>query len=101
MAIAITGRQDLRTIGALQGALADAIGAGGDLALDLGGIESADLAFVQLIESARREAERAGVRLALAAPAQGALREVIEQAGLLMPPDRPEAAFWTCGDAVQ
>lgn len=51
-----------------------------------------DLAFVQLIESARRTAREVGADFALAAPAAGQLRETLERGGFLAAPHDQE--FW-------
>jgi hypothetical protein len=55
---------------------------------------SMDLSFLQLIESARLQAEITGKSLELAAPADEGVRAVLERAGFL-PMKRPEdARFW-------
>lgn len=65
------------------------------MTLDLSGVTSADLSFVQLIESARASCARQGAAARLAGPADGALRDVLERGGFLDPADGERVQFWT------
>ena len=62
------------------------------IVIDLEGVENADLTLVQLVEAARKSADRRGRTLSLSAPASGPTRAVLERGGFLGAPDR--AAFW-------
>jgi ABC-type transporter Mla MlaB component len=67
----------------------------GPLDVDISEVAAADLSFVQLLESARVSARSAGGRLALSAPAAGAVLQVLERGGFLGPNDAERVAFWT------
>lgn len=62
------------------------------IVVDLEGVTTPDLTLAQLVEAARKSADRRGRGLSLSAPASGALRAVLERGGFLGAPDR--AAFW-------
>lgn len=67
------------------------------ITIDIGGLEEADLTFVQLIESARRTAAEGGRSIQLRQPAQGAVLQVLQRGGFLDPDDRDRAGFWLQG----
>ncbi|KUR80232.1 STAS domain-containing protein [Novosphingobium sp. FSW06-99] len=94
MTLTLCGDQDLRNGGDLQRELLDSITPGTTTVLDIGGITSADLGFVQIIESARRHADAVGAQLRLAAPAPVAVRDVLARAGI---GDDTSIPFWTHG----
>lgn len=71
------------------------------LVLALPDAADADLSFVQLVESARRSAARAGGRVRLSAPASGGLLSVLERGGLLDPAFPERAAFWTATETCR
>lgn len=103
MTIVIEGEQDMAGAKRLQALLLDSLAQGADVTLDLGGVTGADLAFLQLIESARRQAEEEGVVLAIAAPAPPRLRVALDAAGFLTaaadcPAARARGRFWLHGD---
>lgn len=59
-----------------------------------------DLSFIQCLLAARRSAAEQGKSIALAAPADGSLREVLLRGGFLSASDadpQPDEAFWTTG----
>ena len=101
MTFAISGHQDMRGTADLRAGLLDAMAAGTPLALDLSGLESADLAVFQLIEAARREAVETGGDLTLAAPVAGPLRESLEAAGFLHSANPAATTFWLHGETAQ
>lgn len=94
MTLTLCGDQDLRNSGDLQRELLAAITPGACAVLDIGGVTSADLGFVQIIESARRHACAIGAELHLAAPAPAAVRAVLARAGF---GDDAAIPFWTHG----
>ncbi len=75
--------------------LCAAVATGGDVAVDVSGVTGADLSFVQLIESARAACARQGAALRLTAPAEGALRDVLDRGGFLDGADAERLQFWT------
>ena len=93
MTIAIADEQTVRTVGALRQTLLEVIAPGTRAVLDISGVTEADLAFVQLIESARRHASTNGCELSLASAAPPPVREVLDCAGFA-PAAHP---FWNQG----
>ena len=75
--------------------LTEALAGGGDLCVDVADVTGADLSFVQLIEAARTAWARQGSALRLAAPADGALRDVLDRGGFLDGSDAERLDFWT------
>ena len=71
------------------------------LTLDLAGLESADLSFVQLIESARLQAASEHKTIVLAAPAPAPLARVIDRSGLLWASEPADLQFWFHGEREQ
>jgi anti-anti-sigma factor len=65
----------------LKAGLLQALAAGGELTVDLGGVEEMDTAGLQLLLLARREAQRANRPLRIASPSPGC-REVLARYGL-------------------
>jgi anti-anti-sigma regulatory factor len=80
----ISGEQTLRECGDLREQLLDAVIPGVALELDLAGVTAADLAFVQVIEAARRQAAAGGGCLRLLAVSD-AVRGVLDRAGIADP----------------
>jgi anti-anti-sigma regulatory factor len=93
--VTFSGAATIRQIGEHHERLLAAVAGASDLVVDVSEVTSADLAFVQLIEAARRSAERRGIDVRLSAPAQGALRDVLSRGGLLDPAQPPSLEFWT------
>lgn len=54
----------------------------------------ADLSFVQLIESSRRQAKAKGKTFKLSSPASGSVLKVLERAGFIESFDQEDANFW-------
>lgn len=69
--------------------------------LDLSAVVTTDLSFLQLVEAGRREAASRGKTLALAAPASGAVRAVLDRAGFAAMPAGDALDFWFHGDLSQ
>ena len=93
-ALEFSGSVTIRQAAEAHARLASALAGEGPLALDLSGVTATDLSFVQLIESARTAFAEAGRALALTAPADGALRDVLERGGLLAGEDDARRQFW-------
>ena len=88
----LTGELTLRTVAAAHADLAAALEAHDEVTARVDAEATVDLAFVQLIESARRTAAEAGRGSALAAPAQGALLETLRRGGFVESAGQRE--FW-------
>lgn len=87
----------IRSIGALADDLLDALASGHPVRVDLSAVEYPDLAVVQLIAAARRDAARAGTAFTLAAAPAPALAALLDRAGFLTgEPD--DTTFWLHGD---
>ncbi|RUM23704.1 hypothetical protein EFQ99_20780 [Rhizobium vallis] len=54
----------------------------------------ADLSFVQLIESSRRQAKAKGKTFKLSSPASGSVLKVLERAGFIESFDQEDEKFW-------
>jgi hypothetical protein len=54
----------------------------------------ADLSFVQLVESARRQAKAQGKTFTLASPATGSVLKVLERAGFIESFGKEDTKFW-------
>jgi anti-anti-sigma regulatory factor len=93
MTIVINGEQTVRTVGDLRERLLEALAPGAATILDIEEVSEADLAFVQLVESARRHAAAVGADLGLTASAPASVREVLDRAGF---PDA-DCPFWNQG----
>lgn len=100
MTTAIVAERDLSlaTIDRLAAALREAFGRGHAVSLDLTHVAAPDLALLQLVEAARRQASRDGVDVALAAPAGAALVRALERAGFTAGFDATDHDFWFHGD---
>jgi hypothetical protein len=74
--------------------LSEALSAGTDVTLDLGDMEEADLAFIQLIIAAQRSAQVLGLSLTLSRPAPEPVMQTLERGGFIgaAPDDRRQ--FW-------
>lgn len=92
--VAIEGPLTVRTCHNYTCDLVSRIGAAKAFVLDISGCSEVDVAGVQLVESARRFAERSGVRLELAAGAEGRWVEVLERGGFVTAARPLDRAFW-------
>ncbi|WP_092751591.1 STAS domain-containing protein [Rhizobium aethiopicum] len=54
----------------------------------------ADLSFIQLIESSRRQAKANGKTFRLSSPASGSVLKVLERAGFIESFDKEDKNFW-------
>ncbi len=91
--VVLDGVLTVRTIASAKEKLLRALTDQPAVQVDCAAAESADLSLIQLLLSARLTARQAGKPFALAAPASGALREVLEQGGFLPPAGADP--FWT------
>lgn len=81
--IDLAGVQTIRTIHDSHHRLDAALAAHAAIEIALDAVTELDLALIQLVVAAKRSADRAGKPLALAAPADGALRQTLDRAGFL------------------
>lgn len=93
--IAFVGAATIPHVADAWAQLSAAVAKGADVTLDVSGVTSADLSFVQLIESARASSAAQGAAVRLAGPADGPLRDVLERGGFLDPQDTERLQFWT------
>ena len=94
--VEFSGELTIRSIGEAHQRLSEALAEHGSVVARVAQDAVIDLTFVQLIESARRSAQADGRAFAMAAPAEGSLRETLQRGGFL-----GEAAgreFWLQGD---
>ncbi len=84
----------LRTISTHQDAVQTALSSHGALALDIANDASADLSFIQLIESARIFAGTTGRQFVLSKPASGSLLQLLDRAGFLEDMSADDRRFW-------
>ena len=85
---------NLRTIAEAHRKLCEALQNNHAVAIDATAVSDADIAFVQLLESARLTAAGLGKSVVLTAPAGGALLETLKRGGFLHPQARDDLAFW-------
>ena len=90
--VAIAGAANVRTIGDCHRNLLSALQQKQPVRLDLKQLDDADLTLVQLVESARRFAATRHGDFTLAAPAEGALLEMLTRGGFLA--GAADRAFW-------
>ncbi len=92
--IRLSGAGGIRNIAHYHDLLREALSAGADLALDLGDMEEADLAFIQLIIAARRSAQASGLSLTLSHPAPDPILQTLERGGFIGPEPDDRRHFW-------
>jgi anti-anti-sigma regulatory factor len=99
--LAFDGVLGIRTIEAVRATLLAALAQSPLPRIDCTAADTVDLSFLQLLLAARRSARQAGLPLRLAAPADGALKHALLQAGLLPAEDdaSPVADRFWLGDA--
>ncbi len=91
------GDLTIGAIGAVHAELSQALSKDTAIIIAVDAAADTDLTFVQLIEAARREAERKGSTFRLAEPASGSLLETLDRGGFLGDGAGTNAAFWQGG----
>jgi hypothetical protein len=71
------------------------------LVIDTSALDEADLAFVQLVEVARRDASLSGNTIQISAPANERLRALLVRCGYMTSASPEELAFWLQGEPFQ
>ncbi|ANM12183.1 MULTISPECIES: STAS domain-containing protein [unclassified Rhizobium] len=84
----------IRTVSELYSKFTDAIRAKDTITISIPESAEADLSFVQLIESSRRQAKAEGKTFKLSTPASGSVLKVLERAGFVDSFDREDSKFW-------
>ncbi len=88
------GVASIRNVTEYHEELCEALSAGIDVAISLAGMEEVDLAFIQLIISARRSAETRGFAFTLSGPAPEPILQVLERGGFIGPAPDDRRNFW-------
>lgn len=91
--VALDDDTSLATIGDAHAKILSAFDQDLPIVIDIDQVTAPDLPLVQLIEAARKSADRRGRFLALSAPASGQARVVLERGGFVGG-DARRAAFW-------
>ncbi|MDF0661456.1 MULTISPECIES: STAS domain-containing protein [unclassified Rhizobium] len=84
----------IRTTSELYSKFTDAIRANDAITVNIPESAEADLSFVQLIESSRRQAKAEGKTFKLSTPASGSVLKVLERAGFIESFDQEDSKFW-------
>ena len=84
----------IRNISDLHSKITAAIGSNDPIVIDIPEYAEADLSFIQLIESARRQAKAQSKSITLSSPAKGHVLKVLERAGFLDAFNPDDAKFW-------
>ena len=92
VSVELVGDLSIRGIDTAHGLLVDAFKDDGDLVVSIAGDAIADLTLVQVLQASRRTASETGRAFRLAAPASGALLEVLGRGGFLESPS--DRDFW-------
>lgn len=90
----VSGNMTIGVIGPFHQELSEAISTHSRVAIDVDDDGEFDLTLIQLIESARRTAADAGRQVALASPASGALRAMLERGGFVPASASQSRQFW-------
>jgi ABC-type transporter Mla MlaB component len=81
--LVLSGSLTVRDIQLVHARIAAALHQYPSVTLDCAAANAVDLSFIQLVLAARKSAAAAGKTLALARPAEGALRDALKLAGLI------------------
>jgi anti-anti-sigma regulatory factor len=92
--IAFEQRLTLSTVAADKERILSSLSDGASVVIDLAAATEVDIAFIQLIEVARRSAPQLGASLSLASPAPGPVRDVLERGGFIAGGDPELLTFW-------
>jgi anti-anti-sigma regulatory factor len=92
--VSLSGAASIRNIAQYHAVLSEGLNAGTGVVLDLGDMEEADLAFIQLVIAARRSAQARGLSLSLAGPAPETILQTLERGGFIGPAPDDRRHFW-------
>ncbi|MPS70622.1 STAS domain-containing protein [Novosphingobium aerophilum] len=99
--VAVPGSVTVRSAHQFRQDILAGFDAGQDLDLDLSSLVEVDLAFLEIVYSARDHWMRAGRELRLAHPAGGPVAALLERAGFLTDPTPQDLEFWFHGELPQ
>jgi small ligand-binding sensory domain FIST len=99
--VSIPAQATLAAISEIHDETRAAFAQGGTIEFDVDCLESADLAFVQLVESARRDALAQGRDISLSDPVSEPVAQLLRRAGFLSRATPADIAFWFHGDLPQ
>lgn len=85
----------------LQQDIASHFATGQSVVLDVTCLLNIDLSFIQIIESARLQAESDGLQFSLSTSVPEAVQAVLDRAGLSNNMSPADTAFWFDGERVQ
>jgi hypothetical protein len=89
-----SGELNIRNVSDVHGRLLEALSSSSSVTVQIAEDATADLTFIQLIESARRTARDGDQVLTMAAPATGPLLETLMRGGFLTDTDVERRDFW-------
>ncbi len=84
----------IRNVSELHAKITGAFQSNNSIVVEIPDNAEADLSFLQLMESARRQAKAQGKTIALSAPAQARILKVLERSGFLEAFNDEDAKFW-------
>ncbi|PDS32810.1 STAS domain-containing protein [Rhizobium phaseoli] len=84
----------IRTVSELYSKFADAFQGRDTIVIGIPESAEADLSFIQLIESSRRQAKAEGKTFKLSAPVRGSVLKVLDRAGFIDSFDQEDSKFW-------
>jgi hypothetical protein len=84
----------IRNVSEIHANIIDALKSNSSIVIEISESAEADMSFIQLIESARRQAKALNKSIALSSPARGRVLKVLERAGFIEAFDRDDANFW-------
>ncbi|MDM9620222.1 STAS domain-containing protein [Rhizobium sp. S96] len=84
----------IRNVSDLKQRITESFSSNNSVILDIPENAEADLSFIQLVESARRQAKAANKTLALGVPAKGHVLKVLERAGFIEAFNGDDTKFW-------
>ncbi|WP_313438375.1 STAS domain-containing protein [Novosphingobium sp.] len=99
--IAVTDSVTVRSAREFASVLSSEFEAGRDNDLDLSALKDVDLAFIEIVYSARAQWAMAGRELRLTHPVQGAVLPLLERAGFLTDITPRDLEFWFHGELPQ
>ena len=91
----------IRNVSELYSRLSDEFRSKNEITLTIPEGAEADLSFIQLIESARRQAKEQGKTFRLSSPVHGPVLKVLERAGILETFNQEDAKFWLHREVTQ
>jgi STAS domain len=99
--VALSGLLTIRSVANGREAILKALASGGDISLEMSADSDADIAGVQLIHSTLLHSRSIGSRVSLAAPASGAVLDVLARGGFLEAMSSEDREFWLHDGALK